>query len=126
LLHYPAPVFGLDFRDEPVRSGDESFLWVEFALGTNIYSLPGGWITTSVNRKDYSIVNQTQVWHWLHDGKVTRRVIGGSGGVSIHTIGVGNNRSPVFALLNEVFGKRIFKAIDENIQGAYNGDFKGW
>lgn len=57
--------------------------------------------------------------HILHNGKITRTAMHGMGGVTIKTVGEGDNHTAFIAMLNQVVGKKAFESLDESIRNAF-------
>ena len=70
--------------------------------------VPGGEVRTFIEPSSYSIVNVTQPGHKFQNGIVQRQIVMKDGGIYVNTFGVGNNRSPLYKMLNVELAEPAF------------------
>jgi hypothetical protein len=111
MLSMPAPAHIDPTVDAPVASGQEGYAgWGIFPGGPVVFTRLDGALT---------LVNQTLPLHILHNGRITRTAMHGMGGVTIKTVGEGDNHTALIALLNKIVGKVAFESLDESIRNAF-------
>ena len=108
MLFAPAPRHGAPWLSSRVPQGGYGY------AGWGI--LPGGPVRFSKNAGALTLTNETTRFHILHNGKVTRQAKYGQGGVTITTVGEGDNHSALIAYLNEVVGIKAFEGLDKEMR----------
>jgi hypothetical protein len=118
----PANVYKLMLRMPATAHGDPD-LGREVQDNEAMYAgwsyFPGGYVRVTRIDSQYKHINKTTIVHSLHEGTITRQAVYGMGGVTITTIGEGNNYTHLLALLNTVVGKAAFENLDTIIRTKY-------
>lgn len=108
MLRMPAPAHIDPDFGAPFENGQEVYAgWLVF---------PGGMVVLRRFDDQLTHVNQTTKVHLLHNGKITRTAQQGMGGVTIKTVGQGDNHTAFIALANERVGKATFESLDRTIK----------
>lgn len=79
---------------------------------------PGGPVRFERYDASFRLVNQTRIIHILHNGRIDRKAMSGMGGVTIKTVGEGDNHTAFIAWANERVGKQAFESLDRQIRTA--------
>lgn len=77
---------------------------------------PGGPVEFRRFDSELKLVNQTLMWHILHNGSITRWAQRGMGGVTVKTVGKGDNHTAFIAWANERVGKQAFQSLDRSLK----------
>ncbi|KAB0264979.1 RHS repeat-associated core domain-containing protein, partial [Microvirga brassicacearum] len=87
----------------------------------------GGSIQVQISENGLTIVNQTQIGHTFHDGRVTRSFSQSEDGSwSVSTRGRGNNPEAFNAAANNFFGPEVFNQLDRQMRETIDQEKRGY
>jgi RHS repeat-associated protein len=111
ILRYPATAHWNPELDQPVYNGEIRYVgWAIF---------PGGWVQFFKDDSAFKLTNETTKFHTLYNGTIKRWAEVGFGGITIRTIGEGDNFTSLFAYLNEKVGKLAFEGLDRTMRNNF-------
>lgn len=106
--YFPAPLWIInDELDAPVKTGQQGFAGAFF---------PGGVVTFRVIPVERKIINITTPFHALCCGTITRYAYTRGSTVRVNTKGEGDNHTAFLAWANEMYGRRVFAGLDEELR----------